>query len=215
MFDVVNAGGLIHIHYHKGSDGDKKPEAVELSIPTITLTQQPSVFTLLQWQSGITGFHGRDEQLNELAERLQGPDQKMILFITGPGGIGKSLFGAKLAERMQGLEWAAGVVDRNENHTYKVPKKRKGVLLVVDYPEEHPDLVREILEKLRDVELKVPYRIVFLTRRTYQEWEPVVIKCRADLLISEDGQKLAAKFAEAKKMTRGQKEVRARIRVTL
>jgi hypothetical protein len=71
MFDVVNAGGLIHIHYHKAAEGDTKPGAVELSIPSITLTQQPSVFTLLQWQSGITGFYGRDEQLNDLVDRLQ------------------------------------------------------------------------------------------------------------------------------------------------
>ena len=73
---------------------------------------------------------------------------------------------------MQRDDWSAGFVDLRRPHDFRL--KRAGTLLVVDYPEEIRPAVGELLRDLAGVSSPDRLRVLFLTRRGFDDWQELI-----------------------------------------
>jgi hypothetical protein len=103
--------------------------------------------------------------------------------------VGKSRLAANLAKALREEQWAAGFVDLDKGQGYKF--HRQGTLLIIDYPEEHLKDVSELLQDLAKLEIPkdrlqrplTRLRVLFLTRQSKNEWDPVVAISHAANLV--------------------------------
>ena len=165
ILDHVWVGAGIHIHTG-GATGAREP-----FLPWRDLPDDPeAVFALLSWHSRLAPLTGRDTEKDTLLRwaRRQGRNARIRL-LSGPGGAGKSRLAAEVAEALRSEGWTAGFVRPND--PVVVPLRRAGLLLVVDYPEEHPDEVRTLLREVASRELHdVPVRLLVLSRQGGDRW---------------------------------------------
>jgi hypothetical protein len=99
------------------------------------------------------------------------PNTPSARLLTGEGGAGKTRLAATVAQVLRDKGWTAGFLD-SESDPFEVATSRKGVFLIIDYPEEKPDQTKAALKGL--VERKTtpfPLRVLFLSRRSFAEWE--------------------------------------------
>ncbi len=161
------------------SGGTDSPESVgALTVPWRNKMQKnPSPLSFLSWHTAISDFAGRDQKMEALEAWSVSEPSISVKFITGEGGVGKSRLGAEFAEYLDREEWSAGFVDLR--HAQSFPLKKKGTLLVVDYPEEHREEVGELLKDLAGLGEITRFRLLFLTRQKIEDWEEFVHDNRA------------------------------------
>ena len=109
------------------------PDSIQkLVVPWHSPTENPSVFSLLNWHTRISEFAGREKEISELKRwAVSGPDVS-VKFLTGAGGAGKSRLAAEFASGLQSKDWAAGFVNLRKPTSF--PLMSEGTLLVIDYP---------------------------------------------------------------------------------
>ncbi|MFH1370809.1 MAG: ATP-binding protein [Planctomycetota bacterium] len=148
-------------------------ELTELSIPWQNPTENPTVFALLSWHTTMADFAGRDEEISELYRWVTSNHPVSIKFLTGDGGVGKSRLAAHFANELRKKDWAAGFV--NLRKAVKFPLNKDGSLLIVDYPEQNPSGVQELLCDLATLEQseQIKLRVLFLSREPLQCWREV------------------------------------------
>jgi hypothetical protein len=159
-------------------DGARQP--ADLPVPwREKLQADPDVFSLLQWRTRMSDFGGRAAEMAALKEWATSDRQFSATFVTGDGGTGKTRLAAELATELREDEWAAGFPDLKEPGVYAA--NEAGTLLIVDYPEEHPDGLRDLFGKLAALEEGdgARLRILFLSRREQDAWRDLAEETRA------------------------------------
>ena len=141
----------------------------------------PSPLALLSWHGRASDFVGRREELSELDRWAHSDIPVSIKFLAGAGGIGKSRLAATFATRLMQTKWSAGFVDLRRPARF--PLSRAGTLLVIDYPEQYPKEVRELLRDLAALGDPPRMRVLFLSRRPMDQWIEVVNDTGAEVLL--------------------------------
>lgn len=153
----------------------------DLTIPWQTLHQKASVFALLSWHGQLSDFGGRTSEMEKLEQWTITEQTISVKFVSGDGGTGKSRLAAEFATSLQKRGWAAGFVDLRKPVTFRL--KEAGTLLVVDYPEECPSEVGELLRDLAGLGQASRFRVMFLTRRSIDHWESIIHDSKAAVIV--------------------------------
>ena len=161
------------LHIEPGGQATSPENLENLTVPWRNLQEHPDVLSFLSWHTQISEFHGRDPEMAELERWATEATQAVsVKFVTGDGGVGKSRLAGQFATQMQGKKWAAGFVDLRRPGAF--PVTEEGTLLVVDYPEENREGVTEFLTDLSNLDLSHRLRVLFLSRRTIDDWQDVI-----------------------------------------
>jgi tetratricopeptide (TPR) repeat protein len=152
----------------------RRSACAPLTTPWDELPANPSIFSMLSWHTEMSDFSGRKQEVEAFEDWHTGSRTNVSLkFVTGDGGMGKSRLAAYWAEQLKRRKWSAGFVDLRKNQTF--PLNATGTLLIVDYPEENRERVKELLRDLAVLDIPAsPLRILFLTRQTIDDWLPLI-----------------------------------------
>ncbi len=156
----------------------------KLPIPWHDLQETTSELSLLSWHTQLSDLFGYDEQIAELEKWATSDPAISVIFVTGPGGVGKSRLAAEYATRLSDNNWSAGYV--NLRHPNSFPMSDEGTLLIIDYPEENKSGVKELLQDLAAMGNTSRLRILFLSRQTFDEWQEIIFESNAvDLAVEK------------------------------
>ncbi|MFH1862794.1 MAG: hypothetical protein ABH878_08285, partial [bacterium] len=199
MFGIINLNVGVTLFSLKGVDlgpevtafgyagGSRHPGANNqpraLTVPW-QMGIQPEVveFTLLSWRCRLSEFAGRDAEMAKLNRWSTSDLPVSVRFIIGDGGVGKTRLAAEFATALHSQRWAAGFVNlRSDVRTFFL--KKAGTLLVIDYPEENPTAVRELLCDLIDHGAENRLRVLFLTRQRLEDWDELIYDSHADTIV--------------------------------
>ncbi len=164
--NVKNSSGIfISGDYGTVSFGSvDKPKTLQIPFKPNSVTN--SVTSLLRWQSRLTPLFGREDELKTLHDWLDSDLRIAYGIITGEGGVGKTRLAFEFAEEARARGWAAGQLDYDENDAAYATGD-KGLLFIIDYPEERHSQIQTLLRAIYDSEEpESPLRIVFLSRKT-------------------------------------------------
>jgi tetratricopeptide (TPR) repeat protein len=122
--------------------------------------------------SMVQTLYGRDEDLRKILSWAEsGSKTPSARLITGEGGTGKTRLAATVAQILRDKGWTAGFLDRKSD-LFDFDVSEKGLFLILDYPEEHPERAATLLRELADRKTApYPIRVAFLSRRPFAEWE--------------------------------------------
>ncbi|MCB5163537.1 hypothetical protein LG634_01565 [Streptomyces bambusae] len=190
---VADAGFRAVVAGHTGAEPLAEPaEAAHLLSPAGPERDLRSPAMLLRAEAEAVPFRGREEELRLLAGWCAAPEPFSVRVLTGPGGQGKSRLARQLAEGLRGAGWLTGHLRSNlTDGTGGSPDlgalaTRHWLLLVVDYAETRPHLVRRVVEQLRTTRSRV--RLLLLARSD-GEWRTDVLgasdPCRTLLRTAE------------------------------
>jgi hypothetical protein len=149
------------------TSADPQLEAAELAAllePAPPRRELTSPSMLLRADAEVVSFHGRQDVLADLEQWcLADPDgAPAARVVTAPGGQGKSRLARQLMARMRERGWVAGQVLRRPEGLRALRTVQHPLLLVVDYAETRPELVRELREQTRAC--AHPVRLLLLAR---------------------------------------------------
>ena len=132
--------------------------------------QDDTILALLQWQSRESAFRGRETELTELHDWADSPGAVSVKFITGEGGLGKSMLAAKFAKELEDQGWDAGFpIDAND---LSLAAGARPQLCILDYPEEKRAQVAECFVRVARIpEGTKPIRVLALSRRPAEDWQ--------------------------------------------
>ena len=135
-----------------------------LHIPEYQQNQDyDNVASLLDWQYQLTEFVGRTEELKRLRNWLDFAADRKILVIHGDAGVGKSRLAFHFAQEALDYDWETGQAGKSLSGNWMSGKQ--GMLLIIDYPEEKGNLVKELLRAVMDMPpSKKKLRILLLSR---------------------------------------------------
>ncbi|MET7620348.1 tetratricopeptide repeat protein [Streptomyces sp. NPDC005408] len=108
-----------------------------------------SPIMLLRADTEVVSFHGREDTLDDL-ERWCLTDSDglpAVRVLTAPGGQGKTRLARQLMTRLRDRGWVAGQVVREPGDLHVLRTVQHPLLLVVDYAETRPELVRKLREQ--------------------------------------------------------------------
>lgn len=157
------------------------PSPADLTIPWQDPHQKAPAFSLLNWHARLSSFSGRASEMKRLEEWATSDQAVSVKFITGQGGVGKSRLAAEFATSLAARGWAAGFVDLRKPFAFRL--KQEGTLLIVDYPEENLRGVGDLLRDLAGLGLGARFRVLFLTRRTIDDWQETINDANAAVLV--------------------------------
>ncbi|MFE6497323.1 trypsin-like peptidase domain-containing protein [Streptomyces sp. NPDC057748] len=131
-----------------------------------------SVASLLRAEVETVGFHGRAEEIEELADWCRGAEPLSLRLVTGRGGQGKSRLVRRFLAEQRARGWVAGVLRRDggarsaagEEPFAAVARTRRPVLVAVDYAENHLAEVRALIGQARSA--SCPVRVLLVTRES-------------------------------------------------
>ncbi|MFI7236081.1 tetratricopeptide repeat protein [Streptomyces cyaneofuscatus] len=123
-----------------------------------------SPIMLLRADAEVVSFHGRQDTLADLEEWcLTDPYGPLtVRVLTAPGGQGKTRLARQLMARMRDQGWVVGQVSHEPRDLHALRTVQYPLLLVVDYAETRPELVRKLREQTR--EARHPVRLLLLAR---------------------------------------------------
>lgn len=130
-------------------------------------------FEALHWRNDVTDLYGRDGELNEILKWATNPEPRATLhLLSGRGGAGKTRLAGTAAKLLKAKGWKAGFLPTNADDTtihLSLDACGVGALLIVDYPEERPKLVKKLLEVAStNQEYPVPVRLLLVSREGEQ-----------------------------------------------
>ena len=135
---------------------------------------EPSVLTALHWRSGLTGLYGRDAEYQNLLNWALADKEKKpkLIVVSGPGGAGKSrLVAGVVSTLIHQHGWTGGLLPKIVSDGDIFSAGGKGVVVVIDYPEERSELVNNILTAITDdADYDIPVRIILASRETLADW---------------------------------------------
>ncbi|MFF0561958.1 tetratricopeptide repeat protein [Streptomyces sp. NPDC004266] len=154
---------------HCGWEAALEPlETAALFGPAASERDLNSPAALLRADAEAVGFHGRT---NELAQLLiwceEGPVAVTVQVLTGPGGQGKTRLARHLTNHLSRRGWATGhlrsdLTDHDSPPDFTVLTTSLPLLVVVDYAETRPRLLRRLLTQLQRSRHRV--RLLLLAR---------------------------------------------------
>ncbi|MEV3906192.1 tetratricopeptide repeat protein [Streptomyces canus] len=140
-------------------------EAATLFTPAASTRHLKSPASLLRADAEAVAFHGRDRELSRLLTWCQdGPSAMSVEVLTGPGGQGKSRLARRLTELLRRRGWVTGHL-RSDLTDRGVPDftalaTALPLLIVVDYAETRPHLVRRLISDLHPSRHRVRLLVV-------------------------------------------------------
>ncbi len=158
--------------------GPRQDAVTEPSLDWLPLSDafedgEPNLFSLLRWDYRLVEtLYGRDDDLRKILGWAEsGSNTPSARLITGEGGAGKTRLAAQAAKVLRDRRWTAGFLPRHRN-AFNFAVRDKGLFLVLDYPEEQPERTTAILKELAERKTApYPLRVLFLSRRSFVEWE--------------------------------------------
>ena len=171
------ATGTVNIQ--SPSSGAPRPVLAEPSLTWFPLADAleesgPNLFSLLRWDFRLAPtLHGREDDLEKILAWCRGGSKTPTArLITGPGGVGKTRLAATAAEMLRREGWSAGFLPASSD-LVNMKFGSKGLFLILDYPEEQPERTSAVLHELAELTTApYPLRVVFLSRRSFLQWEP-------------------------------------------
>ncbi|MFD7643722.1 tetratricopeptide repeat protein [Kitasatospora sp. NPDC059795] len=128
-------------------------EPARLLLPAAPERDLPSPATLLQADAETVAFTGRSAELAGLAAWCDSPDPFGTLVLTGPAGQGKTRLARELTRHRARSGWVTGhlrpQVREADDAALDLLETDRPLLLVVDYAETRPHLVRQLVGRLR------------------------------------------------------------------
>ncbi len=137
---------------------------------------------LLRAEAEAVTFHGREQELDQLLEWChQGHNDLSLRVLIGPGGQGKTRLARHLCDTLRHQKWIAGhlrtdLPDDSVSPDLSVLDTAYPLLLVVDYAETRPRLLRHLLERLRTKRYRT--RLLLLARSD-GEWRTDTLSATA------------------------------------
>lgn len=128
--------------------------------------EEPS--SLLRWDSRITDIIGREDELDELHKWLESTSAASVSckIIAGASGTGKSRLAAEFALSIRGEDWSAGFLKFGSKQHYGTWQcGKKGLLLIVDYPEQQASQLDTIMSQLISLDTKEKRVCILLLTR--------------------------------------------------
>ncbi|MGC5006415.1 tetratricopeptide repeat protein [Streptomyces sp. NBC_01762] len=154
---------------HSGWDPILEPaEPTQLLASAARERDLRSPAMLLRAEAEAVVFHGREEELRQLQQWCEDhPERFAVRVVTGPGGQGKTRLARELVQLMHGQGWVAGFLRTDLPNTNSAPdfsglETAEPLLLVLDYAETQPRLLRALVERLRATRHRV--RLLLLAR---------------------------------------------------
>jgi len=177
-------------HSQQSSASKSKP----LSIPWHTLQQNPSLLALLKWNSSISSFYGRDEEMGLLTDWLNIDTLISVKFLTGLGGTGKSRLAAEFARyQINYHDWVAGFIEFENHVSYTT--NSDNTLFIIDNLEITKIQLGEFLQQLTkidqsDVNQNYKIRVLLITRQEQKKWTEFISENEADTIVDQKQIKL-------------------------
>lgn len=135
----------------------------------------PSPSRALSWNYLLTDMFGRGAQKQELLDWAEtGPGEARLRLLHGVGGSGKTRLAYEVASALdaEGSDWNAGFLAKDTEHHITVHTPNRGVLIIVDYPEERMAFVDSLVDGLRDrAEAYVSVRVLLVSRLDQSHWQ--------------------------------------------
>ncbi len=146
---------------------------LNLQIPLID-NPEPTIEGLLGWRSRVPRqLIGRDEELQRLLDWAEADKKVRVGILHGAGGAGKSRLAFELAEQLREQGWSAGLLpDPAKPVAYRLSEA--GTLLIIDYPEQYPEALDNLLLQLGNSETPDARLRILLLCRTPQQMSAVV-----------------------------------------
>ncbi|MGW7468802.1 tetratricopeptide repeat protein [Streptomyces xantholiticus] len=144
-------------------------EPADLLEPAARERDLRSPAMLLRADAEIVRFRGRGQELSELKDWCRhDPQTFSVRVVTGPGGQGKTRLARRLTDELREEGWVTGHLgatlrDRDvSDAALKVLDTALPLLLVIDYADARPELVRRVVEHLRATRHRT--RVLLLAR---------------------------------------------------
>jgi hypothetical protein len=162
--------------YLQGNENLLGVTATEPSLPFAPLHDafegaEPDIASLLRWRYRLVEtLYGREQEIDDIKAWANSDREDILVrLVEGEGGSGKTRLGAEVAESLRNEGWSAGFLARSGSLIH--PAGRKGLFLIVDYPEEQPERIKALIDSIRSCP-QPGYRLRFLllSRRSYEEW---------------------------------------------
>jgi tetratricopeptide (TPR) repeat protein len=158
--------------------GIDQPSLTEPTLDWLDLSDafddgEPNLFSLLRWDYRLVEtLFGREEDLRKILAWAEGGSRMpSARLVTGEGGAGKTRLAATAAQILRDKGWTAGFLPRHSNDI-DFTVGEKGLFLILDYPEEQPERTNLVLKELAARKTApYPLRVMFLSRRSFDEWE--------------------------------------------
>ena len=156
---------------------EARPEAISPVIgweetSDIVMDGEPSLLDALTWKYRLTPFQGRDAALGTVLDWARGRGTEVSArLVSGPGGAGKTRLAAEAIETLRAEGWTAGFLPREATSGKVIEGGGTGVFLAIDYPEERPEVVDELIRAIVDYPTgPKPIRLLLLSRREFESW---------------------------------------------
>lgn len=149
---VGGNSGIVYQIYN----GDEPPEPPSLPWDRALPTSGPfEIFNLLRWTSRLSPqLIGREQHKQDLLDWATSGGDLRIRLLIGPGGAGKTRLAAEVAQSLRDDGWHAGFTSLGKSVSR--PLSDKGLLLIVDYPEEWRQQIRALFERAAQMEAPPP-----------------------------------------------------------
>ncbi len=150
-------------------------EPVDLLEPAAPERDLRSPAMLLRADAEAVAFHGREDELRALRDWCQGDTEGFsVRVVTGPGGQGKSRLARQLADDLRAGGWITGHLRAElRDSDLALPELRSletalDFLLVIDYADARPSLVRRVIDQLRSCRHRTRLLLLARTRGAWQ-----------------------------------------------
>jgi hypothetical protein len=144
-----------------------------------------SIPSLLTWSSRIPAqLMGRDDEMADLRAWANRPDPLHVRVMHGGGGVGKTRLAVEFGIDLCKAGWQACLLGDSTYATAFQPGEQ-GTLLIIDYPEQHPQAVDNLMRRLKSgVMPDGRWRVLLLSRNDQiaQTLDQIVPNLRAQSL---------------------------------
>ena len=131
---------------------------------------QNNVGGLLKWSARIPQtLYGRENELatlNHWCTRSNPARDISVMVMHGVGGAGKTRLAFEFAESLAAQGWHVGQLSEPANPVgFVLPAQAAGVLLIIDYPEQHHHALQDLLKALAASAYPGCLRVLLLCRK--------------------------------------------------
>lgn len=167
---------LSDINLIVGSDSLSFDATPAKRLPTISERRANKRFdtpsSLLKWNAFLTHLEGRKEELAYLENWWKWGEEKQVstscLLIHGEGGVGKTRLAAEFAQGLNKDDWTSGFINLNNENNHCIWQcGNRGILLIIDYPEEQSSHLERLLTQLNTLDTKGKQLRILLLSRNY------------------------------------------------